>query len=172
MRALLVLAVLLSACRREDLTPPALAVGRPAPAFAVRTLAGDTVRSGPGQPLTLVNLWATWCIPCRREFPTLERLQRDYGPRGLRVVAVSVDQGRGAAVADFARVRRVTFTIGLDPSGRTQRLFQAVGLPESYLIGTDGRLLFRKIGAVPPDAAALRALLDSLLPGTAAGSTN
>jgi thiol-disulfide isomerase/thioredoxin len=106
------------------------------------------MRIQPGEPLTLLNIWATWCIPCRQEFPALEALQRRYAPRGLRVLAVSVDGGGDAAVRSFVAEEGATFTIGRDESGEIQRLFQTVGVPETFLIGTDGRLVWRKIGAL------------------------
>lgn len=167
MRPVLLLGALLAACDGGERMPPALTVGAPAPVYAGRSLAGDSVRTGPGAPVTLLNLWATWCIPCRREFPLLARLQDEYGPRGLRIVAVSVGRDAESSVAEFLRLRRVPFTVGVDRSGRTQRRFQSVGLPESYLIDGGGVLRYRVIGAIPDDPATLRGVLDSLLPPAA-----
>jgi len=155
---------LAAGCREYDggrLKP--LAIGSPAPVFDVRTLAGDSARVAPGAPLTLVNLWATWCIPCREEFGDLSRLHAEYARRGFRILAVSVDQGGDGDVRSFAQEHHVAFTIGRDPDGDIQRAFLAVGLPMSYLIGKDGRLLWKSIGALPPGAGPLRAIIDSAL---------
>lgn len=136
-----------------------LAVGAPVPEYAVRTLSGDTARVGPGEPLTLLNVWATWCVPCQQELPDLERIHRDYGTRGLRVIGVSVDDGDDMVVARFAREHGATFIIGHDDAGRVQRLFQTIGVPETFLIAPDGTLLWRHLGALPPGATGLRAVI-------------
>jgi peroxiredoxin len=99
------------------------------PTYAAPTLAGDTVRVTAGGPLTLVNVWATWCTSCREEMADLEAMQRDYGPRGLRVVAVSVDEGSVERVRRFVEREKLTMPIAHDPEGRIQRLYSVVGVP-------------------------------------------
>ena len=141
-------------------------IGGPAPAYAAATLAGDSVRVGPGatEPVTLINVWATWCGPCKEEFPELEAIHRAYGPRGLRVVGVSIDRGDDDAVREFVRAEGATFTIGRDADGRVRDAFMSIGVPESYLVGRDGRLLWRGIGAIPSGGTALRAAIEKALP--------
>jgi thiol-disulfide isomerase/thioredoxin len=129
-----------------------LAVGEPVPGYAARTLGGDSARVGPesGAPLTLVNVWATWCVPCRKEFPELERIQQAYADRGLRVLAVSIDRGdEDDDVRRFVEEMGATFEIGRDPEGRIQDRFQTIGVPETYLVSADGRLLWRRVGELP-----------------------
>jgi thiol-disulfide isomerase/thioredoxin len=133
-----------------------LAIGEPVPELVVRTLAGDSVRVGAGEPVTLLNVWATWCGPCEKEFPELEAIQREFGPQGLRVVAVSVDEGDDASVREFVERKGATFEIGRDPDGAIRRVYQGIGVPESYLISSDGRLLVRQFGAIPAGGRALR----------------
>lgn len=148
-----------------------LAIGEPVPAYAAPVVggaAGDSVRiavgdSASGAPLTLVNVWATWCTSCREEFGDLERLHRDYGARGVRVVAVSVDESGDERVARFAKTEGVTFTIAHDPEGRVQRLYQTVGVPETYLVSGDGKLLWRHGGALRNGAADAREAIDRAL---------
>ncbi len=142
-----------------------LAVGDTVPAYAAPTLDGDTARVGAGAdaPVTLVNVWATWCIPCQREFPELERLHRANAGRGLRVLAVSVDRGGDEEVRRFVAGQGATFTIARDPGGTIQQRFQAIGIPESYLVGADGRLLWRRVGELPADDVALAAAIDQAL---------
>ena len=140
-----------------------IAIGEPVPELTVRTLAGDTARIEPGQPVTLLNVWATWCGPCEKEFPEIEALQREYGPRGLRIVAVSVDEGDDAPVREFVSAKGATFEIGRDPKGAVRRLYQGIGVPESYLISTDGTLLVRQFGAIPDGAMSLRAAIEKAL---------
>jgi len=141
------------------------AVGAKAPAFTVATLGGDSVRVGGGarQPLTLVNIWATWCGPCKAEFPELQALHTTYGARGLRVVAISIDTDGDAAVAASATSMGATFLIGRDPADLVRGQFAAVGIPESWLIAADGRLLWRHSGAIPFGDRAVRAAIDTAL---------
>ncbi|HEY9449179.1 MAG TPA: TlpA disulfide reductase family protein [Gemmatimonadaceae bacterium] len=160
----------LGACKSSDARFRPLAAGEPVPAFTVRTLDGDSASVGPGEQLTLLNLWATWCGPCQEEFPELEQLHRDYESKGLRVLAVSVDMGNDASVRDFAADHDATFTIGRDGEGRMQRLYQTVGLPETFLIAPDGTLIWRHFGALQPGAEELRRQIDQALGATGAAS--
>jgi thiol-disulfide isomerase/thioredoxin len=143
-----------------------LAVGDVAPAYSTYTLDGDTIRVGAGQPpqLTLLNVWATWCVPCQQEFPDLQRIHADYGPRGLRVIGVSIDAERNAEdIAEFARRYSAEFTIAHDIHDRVRGLYRSIGVPETYLISPDGKLLMRHAGAFPEGAAAVRRAIDSAL---------
>ncbi len=101
---------------------------------AVRTLADYR-----GQ-VVLVNVWATWCGPCREEIPSLQALYRDYAPRGFKVLAVSIDEGADAAtkVRDFMRGFGVTFDVLHDPEGLIRKTYQTTGVPENFVIGADG----------------------------------
>lgn len=140
-----------------------IAVGALVPEFSVRTLEGDSARIAAGEPVTLLHVWATWCGPCQQEFPEIEAIQKEFGPRGLRIVAVSVDEGDDAPVRAFAQEKGATFDIGRDPAGSVRRLYQGIGVPESYLISADGRLIVRQFGALPAGAAAMRAAIEKAL---------
>ncbi len=147
--------------------PPA--VGSVAPAFAVRTLGGDTARIGGAarQPVTLVNVWATWCGPCKAEFPELQALHETYRSRGLRVLAISIDTDDDAAVLASAKSMGATFALGRDADDTVRGLFAAPGIPESWLFAADGRLLWRHSGAIPAGDPAVRAAIDSALSAAA-----
>ena len=147
---------------REEAFRP-IAVGQPVPELTVRTLQGDSVRVAAGEGVTLLHVWATWCGPCQKEFPEIETLQREFGPRGLRIVAVSVDEGEDDPVRAFVQQKGATFEIGRDPDGSVRQLYQSMGVPESYLISADGHLLARQFGAIPEGAAAMRAAIESAL---------
>jgi thiol-disulfide isomerase/thioredoxin len=131
-----------------------LSVGEPVPLYQVITPAGDSLSIGVGGPVTLLNLWATWCGPCREEFPDLEALHQELAPRGLRVLAVDVDADPPEAVLNFANEFDITFAVAIDRAGHIQSTYQAMGLPSSYLIGTDGRLLALWTGILPSTARA------------------
>lgn len=137
-------------------------VGTVAPDFAARDLSGRPVslRSLRGQ-VVLVNIWATWCPPCREEMPSMERLYRKVGPEGLKIVAVSVDAASGQVdaggrpggdVAAFAREMGLTFDIWHDPSGEIQRIYRTTGVPESFLVDRQGTIIKKVIGATEWDA--------------------
>lgn len=164
--ALTLCAALLAACGKMEERFKPLAAGDDVPAYSTLTLAGDTIRVGVGQPreLTLVNVWATWCVPCQQEFPDLQRIHSDYGARGLRVVGVSVDaESDREKIPEFARTYSVTFTIGHDSQGRIRNLYRSIGIPESYLISPEGKLLLRYPGAFPEGAAVMRAAIEEAL---------
>lgn len=131
-----------------------LAVGDPAPDYAVARLApadapADTLRVGPpGQPVTLVNVWATWCTSCREEMGDLEALHREFAPCGLRVLGVSVDNGAESRVRRFVEREGLTFAVAHDPDGRVQDAFRVVGVPETYLVDRGGRVRWTRAGNV------------------------
>lgn len=114
------------------------------------TLSGDTVRvgGGAGDALVLLNVWATWCASCREEFALMDTLVARYRGDGLRVVAVSVDAGGVAPVAQLAREFGVTFDVAHDPDGRVERAFPALGVPASYLVDRDGQVVWRRVGVL------------------------
>ncbi|HET7132605.1 MAG TPA: TlpA disulfide reductase family protein, partial [Gammaproteobacteria bacterium] len=130
---------LLGACAVER----APEVGQHAPGYAASTLDGGTVRlSDLHGEVVLLNLWATWCFPCRREMPSLEALHREHREHGLRIVAVSVDAaGATREIRAFLDELGISFLTLHDPDQRVARAFRTRGLPETFLIGRDGRIL-------------------------------
>jgi peroxiredoxin len=156
-------AVTMMACSSGDRPAAAafrpLAVGDRAPAYAVRSLAGDTLRVGAGAPV-LLNVWATWCTSCREEMADLSALEKKYESHGVKVMAVSVDAGDGTRVKRFAEAEGLHFAIGHDPAGEVQRSFQAVGVPETYLVAGDGTLLWVRRGGLHDAGDSVRVALD------------
>ena len=142
-------------------------VGTQAPAFSAMTLetvpATRTLASYKGQTV-LLNIWATWCTPCRVEMPSMQALHREYGPQGLHVVAVSVDEsGTVAKIRAFVHELGLTFEVLHDPTGEIQRAYQLTGLPETFVIRPDGLIIKRVIGATDWYSGANRALIARLL---------
>jgi cytochrome c biogenesis protein CcmG, thiol:disulfide interchange protein DsbE len=91
--------------------------------------------------VVMLNIWATWCAPCREEMPSLEVLQRAYGPRGLAIVAVSVDDSDATAVVrGFVREYGLTFDVLHDASGSVRDIYQTTGVPETFVIARDGTI--------------------------------
>lgn len=125
-------------------------IGGPAPAYAAVTLDGDSTSLAAlrGEPV-LLNVWATWCHPCRTEIPELERIHQAYAPRGLRLVGVSIDAGgEDEAVRGFAKEYGMTYPVWRDADSRVTTLFGAIGVPATYLIDRDGTLRWRKVGPI------------------------
>ena len=95
----------------------------------------------------LLNVWATWCAPCREEMPALDRLQRKLGGSGLEVLALSIDTGGAAAVKQFYDELGIrSLAIYVDRSMRATGTLGAVGLPTTLLIDAEGREIGRRIG--------------------------
>jgi cytochrome c biogenesis protein CcmG/thiol:disulfide interchange protein DsbE len=119
--------------------------------------------------VVLLNVWATWCAPCRVEMPSMEALHRDFGSKGLRVVAVSVDQIAGPPqIREFARELGLTFEILHDSAQHIVRAYHVHGYPQSFVIGRDGTIRRKWIGAEDWNSASNRALMTALLaPGGA-----
>ena len=112
--------------------------------------------------VVLLDLWATWCKPCLSSLPFYESLQRELGPRGLSVVAVSVDTER-AALEAFVRERSPTLTIGWDPSGDWPTRMNLQTMPTAFLI--DRRGVVRRVheGFQDGDGPVLRAAVEALV---------
>jgi cytochrome c biogenesis protein CcmG/thiol:disulfide interchange protein DsbE len=143
-------------------------VGKRAPDFtALRLVGGDTVsfRKEYGGHVTLVNIWATWCIPCRTEMPAIEKLYRELGPKGLKVVAVSIDEGDGDEVRSFVQEYGLTFDILRDPAGKIQAIYQTTGVPETFLLDRDGLIVKKVIGEHPWSSPANQRIVAGLLGG-------
>jgi cytochrome c biogenesis protein CcmG, thiol:disulfide interchange protein DsbE len=145
---------------------PPVTVGSAAPAFTASTVteppATRSLADYAGHPVIL-NFWATWCQPCREEMPSFERLYRDDGPRGLRIVAVSIDEpGAEEKIRSFVAQYALTFDVLHDPRLRIKDRYQVRGVPTSILISASERIVgtqFVRDWSSP----ASRALVDSLL---------
>src|SRR5271166_4140961 len=138
----------------------------PAPAISFVDLAGNTVSlSEFTGKIVLVNLWATWCEPCLREMPSLERLQSRLGER-IAVLAVSEDRGGNKAVEPFiAKLGLKSVKIYIDPKSEVGHSFAVRGLPTSFLINREGKVLGRVEGAAEWDSPKILGVLEPLISG-------
>jgi cytochrome c biogenesis protein CcmG/thiol:disulfide interchange protein DsbE len=127
-----------------DLFP--VEVGSRAPQFhAVDLGTGDSVTMDryKGQ-VVLINIWATWCEPCRVEMPSIQRLYQDLGPQGLKVASVSIDVADPSVVRRFAQEYGLTFPILQDRTRAIERIYQTTGVPETFVLSRDG-IIVKKI---------------------------
>lgn len=168
-RYLAALAVALTACAKNDQARASnaafkpLDVGAAVPAYAAVTLAGDTVHVGGAQSPTVLNVWATWCTSCQEEMAALDSLRTQYAAKGLRVVAVSVDNGDIQKVRRFAESNHLGMTVAHDPASTINNSYEVVGVPTTFIIGRDGKLLWRHTGNVTEVMPEARSTIEKAL---------
>lgn len=135
-----------------------------APDISLESLNGETYTLSElrGQAV-LVNLWATWCPPCRAEMPAIEKIYNEYKDQGLIVLAVNMTyQDEPSAVAPFVAEYGLTFPVLLDRSGASGAAYQLRSLPSSYFIDRKGSISEVVIGG-PMSEALLRARVEQIL---------
>ncbi|HWO88761.1 MAG TPA: TlpA disulfide reductase family protein [Gemmatimonadales bacterium] len=140
-------------------------VGSLAPDFrAVNLATGDTVglERYRGQ-VVLINIWATWCEPCRVEMPSIQRLYDEFSAQGFRVAAISIDEADPEVVRNFQRSYNLTFEILHDRRRTIERIYQTTGVPETFILNREGRIVKKMIGAHEWDSPANRDLIRRLL---------
>jgi peroxiredoxin len=114
--------------------------------------------------VVLLNVWATWCEPCRVEMPSIEKLHKEFASRGLAVVAISVDDpGAEQRILDFVKEYGLTFEVLHDPRQGTTRNYQITGYPVTFIVARDGTIRRKLIGAADWSSDANRALIRELL---------
>lgn len=138
----------------------------PAPSVSLADLSGKTVDLSDfrGKPV-IVNLWATWCQPCRREMPSLARLQSRFGDR-IAILAVSEDRGGSKVVEPFlAKLGLTSIKAYLDGKNAVGHAFDVHGLPTSLLIDRDGKVLGRVEGGAEWDSPKMLGVIEPLVAG-------
>jgi cytochrome c biogenesis protein CcmG, thiol:disulfide interchange protein DsbE len=150
---------------RKELFPVEL--GTKAPDFKAYTLDSvpkqKTLADYRGKVL-MINVWATWCLPCRVEMPSIEALNKEYAQKGLKIVAVSIDDpGTDSTIRAFVKQYGLTFEVLHDPQARISEAYDITGYPETFILGKDGVIRRKLMSATNWNAPEARALVDRLL---------
>lgn len=143
------LTVKLTSVPQREESPQPVVAGAPAPIFSFPLLSGGTSSLGDYKgKVVLVNVWATWCPPCIEEMPDLQNLYAQMKSQNLpfEILGVSIDALGGDAVQKWVERFRLTFPILLDPRGSIKKLYRTTGVPETFIIDPQGRLVQKIIG--------------------------
>ncbi|MDP3000419.1 MAG: TlpA disulfide reductase family protein [Bryobacterales bacterium] len=141
-----VLVVALIAVVAESTTERVIEVGDTAPGFALVTDDGQRLtRSQFGGQLLVLNFWATWCVPCIQELPSLNQFQKQFASSGVVVLGVSVDQNE-RAYQQFLKRAGVTFRTSRDPQADVSSRYGTYKYPETYVIDRNGKVVQKHIG--------------------------
>jgi len=112
--------------------------------------------------VVLVDMWATWCAPCKESFPFYDELQKKYAGQGFDILAISVDE-EDQAVTDYLAHAPVSFTVLRDPKGSLPSRLDLQTMPTAVLVGRDGKVAFIHAGFVPDDKAEIEAKVQAAL---------
>ena len=156
-----------AACAVPEFKP--LEVGDPAASFSAFTLGGTEIGVNDlvGAPFML-NIWATWCAPCRQEMPELQQLHDSYSDRGFRVVGVSVDNRSAVGTIEaFVEEIGIDFPIYHDPSWEIVDAYSLLGLPGTFLVDAEGQVVRKWMGPFRPMEEDVQEDVRALLPEAA-----
>jgi cytochrome c biogenesis protein CcmG, thiol:disulfide interchange protein DsbE len=162
-----VCSVLSAACSpgARDRMPARVDIGLPAPAYVSQTLSGDSVSlASLKDKVVLLNVWATWCHPCRTEIPELRDIHARYKDKGLELVGVSVDaEGNDEGIREFMKEFDMQYPVWRDPGERVSTQFLVIGVPATFLIDRKGILRWRKTGPIMPNDTSLTNAIERAL---------
>lgn len=146
---------------REPASQSSSVVKETVPNFTLALLDGSNFLSGDyqGKPV-LINFFASWCLPCREEMPVLEKIVREYQPKGVVFLGIAVDDTE-EKMKEFIKRYGVTFPVGLDKTAEIQKSFGLYGIPTTYFIDKSGIINYFHSGAVTEEL--LQHELDKLL---------
>ena len=133
---------------------------RLAPDFDLTLLDGSVFRlqESVGQQVIVLNFFATWCAPCRQEMPELQRYQQANRERGVVLIGIDAEE-KSSLVKTFADDLRLTFPIGVDATGDLMKQYQVTSFPTTIVIGADGKVKLREVGAILNAEVALDSIL-------------
>lgn len=141
-------------------------VGKPAPEFSLADLKGNAVRlANLKGKVVFVNVWATWCEPCRQEMPAMQALYDTLAGGDFEMLAVNSDQSERSVVERFVATYQLRFPVLPDPELQVAGRYRVTGYPETFVIDRNGTIVAHEIGPrhwdAPANVAAFRTLLES-----------
>lgn len=159
MVATLLLALALAGCKQGGAL-----VGKPAPEFSLADLNGNAVRlANLKGKVVFVNVWATWCEPCRQEMPSMQALYDTLGGGDFTMLAVNSDQSGRDVVENFVATHKLTFPVLPDPDLQVAGRYKVTGYPETFVIDRNGTIVAHEIGPRHWDAPATIAAFKTLI---------
>jgi len=139
-------------------------VRKTAPDFTLPKLGGGQVSLTDFRgKLILLHFWASWCVPCRHEIPLLHNMEQSMDAAKFQMISINVNRGGHDDVQDFINKVSPEFHTLLDPAGSVRNRYAVRGLPMTYLIGSDGKIIGRIIGERDWASPAAKNMLESLL---------
>ena len=126
---------------------PALALekGAAAPAFDLSGIDGAVKLASFQGKLVYLDFWASWCGPCRQSFPWMNEMQAKYGAQGLQIIGINLD-AKNADARAFLAATPARFAVAFDPNGAIPRSYGVKGMPSSFLISAEGKVIFEHVG--------------------------
>jgi thiol-disulfide isomerase/thioredoxin len=142
-------------------------VGSILPEYSALTLEGGKWElASKRDKVLLLNVWATWCGPCRFEIPELQAIHEKYAAQGFEVVGVSVDESGPEAVKAFvSEQEKMTYPVVLDAEGKLANMLQTSVLPTSIIVDREGKIVWKKYGAILPNDEELTKAIEKAVGG-------
>jgi thiol-disulfide isomerase/thioredoxin len=153
--------------RTQEEPAPSELLGKPAPALELELLAGGhlNLASLKGEKIVILDFWATWCGPCVRAMPIIEKVVSKYKDKGVELYAVNLQEGSDEIKTFLEDNKLPDVAVALDKDGKAARDYGANAIPQTVIIGKDGTVQVVKVGLLPNLEQALSKDLDALLEG-------
>jgi thiol-disulfide isomerase/thioredoxin len=143
------------------------------PAFSFDGPDGTEESAGLKGKVVLLNIWATWCVPCREEMPQLDALQAELGGENFEVVAINVDKNGAEKARDFlAETGAENLALYTDPTGKLFATLKAVGMPTTLLIDRDGKEMGRLVGPADWASPEAKRLIEAAIAASSSGGAS
>lgn len=137
--------------------------GQSAPDFALKSATGENLRLSEYRgDVVMINFWATWCGPCRKEMPLLEQIQKKYAPLGFTMLGVNVEEDTTMMEA-FLKDVPVTFPILLDPANGVSKLYDVAAMPSTVIVDRKGNVRYLHQGYKPGDESRYQDMIRQLI---------